>query len=409
MMNLAVKVLWVDDHISLLMPYCEELRKRGMRVETASSADEALLVIQSDAFDLFLIDLKMPGRDGVQLLRSLARIQFEKPPIFVAFSSFLYVRQYRERLRGLDVALLDKDFPPTDSVEFEQRFITPILEIAKKGAVPARNRNGSEQKVAGIDPFALSFSDFLNLGLAEKEMLLDKAEKIAASTIDAAFAAGKIWVLLCGSPTVIAASAESARDFPNEERILEYARQMDSPPYQFFKAPQVDCMWMSCSAGYYPTVTIELSSPHGQPSGKMDVHLDTGAPMSFYSYEELLERGVVLPSQLLGKTRGFRRRGHSRSYRAYPLKQDAILECQSGSGATRAVTLNGQIVRGWSQGPYARHCDKPCPHGGEGAERLCVFRKALIGNNLMTDNELSLVLDGESKITRFEKKTGRKS
>jgi hypothetical protein len=214
---------------------------------------------------------------------------------------------------------------------------------------------------------------------------------------------------LCGSPNTLATSAQSPEELPNEEQILEYAREMDSPPYQFFRSPHVDDLWMSCNGTHYPTVTLELlSTQDWAPKGKWDVHFDTGAPMCFFSYEDLLDKGIILPSQLIGKTHQSRK-GYEQSYVAYTLKQQAVLECQSGDGSTISVKLNGQIVRDWIDGPYKRICEENCPYGGKGKKRLCIFRKALIGSNLVTDNHLKLVLDGVNKVTRFEKGNRRKN
>jgi two-component system NtrC family response regulator len=57
------------------------LRKHGFAVEAVGSADDALRCVSSRTVDLVLTDLRMPGRDGVELLNAIREINPEVPVI----------------------------------------------------------------------------------------------------------------------------------------------------------------------------------------------------------------------------------------------------------------------------------------------------------------------------------------
>nr|WP_203544582.1 response regulator [Desulfovibrio sp. JC022] len=58
----------VDDEKDFSRILARRLNKRGMNVSTASCASEAMETLRLDEMDVVLLDVKMPGRDGVRLL-----------------------------------------------------------------------------------------------------------------------------------------------------------------------------------------------------------------------------------------------------------------------------------------------------------------------------------------------------
>ncbi len=74
-------ILVVDDEEHQRKVLGGFLRKRGFGVDAAGGADEALRAVSSRAVDLVLTDLRMPGRDGVQLLDAIHGINPELPVI----------------------------------------------------------------------------------------------------------------------------------------------------------------------------------------------------------------------------------------------------------------------------------------------------------------------------------------
>ncbi|MCU0693130.1 MAG: response regulator [Polyangiaceae bacterium] len=70
-MNRAIKLLIVDDESRFLAAIAARLRFRGFDVRTASNGMEAIALARAERFHLALIDLRMPGLDGGQVLEIL--------------------------------------------------------------------------------------------------------------------------------------------------------------------------------------------------------------------------------------------------------------------------------------------------------------------------------------------------
>ncbi len=68
-----VKILVVDDERIVRDSLQSWLREAGFEPITASSGEEALEIIDKEPINLFLIDLKMPGMDGIELFRNIKK------------------------------------------------------------------------------------------------------------------------------------------------------------------------------------------------------------------------------------------------------------------------------------------------------------------------------------------------
>jgi DNA-binding response OmpR family regulator len=77
-----MRVLVVDDSERVRKFLASGLHAQGLAAETASDGAEALRVIDSQPIDVVVLDLMMPGMDGIQLLKALQG-RSEKPRILV--------------------------------------------------------------------------------------------------------------------------------------------------------------------------------------------------------------------------------------------------------------------------------------------------------------------------------------
>jgi DNA-binding response OmpR family regulator len=66
-----LKLLLVDDEPEFLEPTARRLGRRGIDCTTARSGEEALAALALGAFDCAVVDVKMPGMDGLELLRRM--------------------------------------------------------------------------------------------------------------------------------------------------------------------------------------------------------------------------------------------------------------------------------------------------------------------------------------------------
>ena len=64
------QILIAEDEKSLALAYKTILEKHGYKVRVAYDGEEALQIINSEAVDLVLLDINMPGLSGFQFLTS---------------------------------------------------------------------------------------------------------------------------------------------------------------------------------------------------------------------------------------------------------------------------------------------------------------------------------------------------
>ncbi|HEY3668848.1 MAG TPA: EAL domain-containing protein [Polyangiaceae bacterium] len=79
----AGKVLLIDDDPAVCGTYARMLRRLGLRVETATSGLEALQRVIPGSLDAVLVDIAMPGLDGVGVLRALRKRDPELPVVLM--------------------------------------------------------------------------------------------------------------------------------------------------------------------------------------------------------------------------------------------------------------------------------------------------------------------------------------
>ena len=70
-----IRVLLIDDEQTLLEYLSKRLLKEGFIVKATFSGEEALEVAANNFFDVAVVDLKMPGMDGVETQKRLKEIQ----------------------------------------------------------------------------------------------------------------------------------------------------------------------------------------------------------------------------------------------------------------------------------------------------------------------------------------------
>jgi two-component system response regulator AtoC len=71
------KVLIIDDEKLVRWSLQQKLSKEGYEVESAPTGEEGLNLLREDGYELVLLDLRLPGMDGVQTLREIKKLERE--------------------------------------------------------------------------------------------------------------------------------------------------------------------------------------------------------------------------------------------------------------------------------------------------------------------------------------------
>lgn len=69
------KVMLVDDEKDFLETLCKRLTKRKLDVTSANSGREAIAKIQEFPVDVVVLDVRMPGMNGIETLKEIKRIK----------------------------------------------------------------------------------------------------------------------------------------------------------------------------------------------------------------------------------------------------------------------------------------------------------------------------------------------
>jgi CheY-like chemotaxis protein len=108
-------VLVVDDEPDMLVNVARILRRGRYECVTAGSGEEAIALLQRQRPDLILTDLRMPGMDGLALLRAVRR-HFPPTPV-VIFTAYASEATAQEALAAGASAFLPKPFTGAQLLE----------------------------------------------------------------------------------------------------------------------------------------------------------------------------------------------------------------------------------------------------------------------------------------------------
>jgi PAS domain S-box-containing protein len=129
--NSAFRILVVEDNLINRTLMAQILSKLGYQAELVSNGPDALDILCCQSFDLILMDIQMPGMDGIETTRQI-RQNFSSPPPIIAVTAYA-LPEDRERflMSGLDDCL-EKPISPASVSKLLQKWQT---EKEIKGAI----------------------------------------------------------------------------------------------------------------------------------------------------------------------------------------------------------------------------------------------------------------------------------
>jgi len=105
-------ILVVDDDVSVRTTFSSILRQEGYRVTAVKNGYEAIMAINEESFDLALVDLRMPGLDGIEVLE---KIKTRRPQTqVIIYTGYGSVTTAVEAMRKGAADYLNKPFFPDE-------------------------------------------------------------------------------------------------------------------------------------------------------------------------------------------------------------------------------------------------------------------------------------------------------
>ncbi|MBN2131180.1 MAG: response regulator transcription factor [Sedimentisphaerales bacterium] len=135
-------VFFVDDEPKVRLVVRKTLERAGMNVACFSSADECLAHLDGERCDLLITDVKMPGKDGIELLTEVKALQPWLPVI--AVTGFGDVPMAVKALKAGAADFIEK---PLDRDAFLETVRNVAEQSAVQGALLEHSLTRTEMKI----------------------------------------------------------------------------------------------------------------------------------------------------------------------------------------------------------------------------------------------------------------------
>jgi len=143
-------LLLVDDEVSIRDPLGRYLEKQGFRVTEAGDAEAARAALNGYDIDVVLLDIMMPGEDGLSLTRYVA--EHGGPPIILVTAR----SEEADRIVGLEIGADDYVVKP-----FSPRELVARIKVALRRNSPAKASDGQGAAIWHFDNWQLRIAEQL--------------------------------------------------------------------------------------------------------------------------------------------------------------------------------------------------------------------------------------------------------
>ena len=131
--NQCVRVLIVEDEARLVKQLADAVSAAGYAVDTASDGNRADFLARTERYDVVLLDLGLPGADGLSLLRGWREAGFDWPVLVITARG-----SWHERVVGIDGGADDYMSKPFQIEEVLARLRALVRRAAGQSAAELR-------------------------------------------------------------------------------------------------------------------------------------------------------------------------------------------------------------------------------------------------------------------------------
>ncbi|GKX32642.1 MAG: DNA-binding response regulator [Rhizobiaceae bacterium MnEN-MB40S] len=148
MSDMAPHILVVDDHRDIRESLARYLTRSGMRASTADSAAQARKVMKAAAIDLVVLDIMMPGEDGLSLCRHL--VESDATPVILLTA----MAEDTDRVVGLEIGADDYVTKPFNPRELLAR----IKAVLRRASLAPKERDPVSSEKLGFGDWVLDMA-----------------------------------------------------------------------------------------------------------------------------------------------------------------------------------------------------------------------------------------------------------
>jgi two-component system OmpR family response regulator len=206
-------ILVIEDQKDIAELIAMHLGDLGYRIDCISDGLAGLEAIRAHPYDLIVLDVMLPGRDGLEVLRTMRQDRIETPVLMLTARS-----SEIDRVLGLELGADDYLTKPFSIPELQAR-VKAILRRLERRTTPEAERHADERIVIG-------------------ELEIDAASREAK---------------VCGQPVAL-----TAKEF---ELLLHFAR---NPGRAFTRMQLLDAVWGTSFEGYEHNVNTHINRLRGK-------------------------------------------------------------------------------------------------------------------------------------------------
>lgn len=174
------RILLVEDEAALAMTLTDRMRFSGYEVDHAANGADALKLASAQAYDLVILDVMLPGRNGFEVLREMRSRGMSTPVLMLTARGEL-----ADKLTGFQAGADDYVTKPFETLELLARVEALLrrhaagakqLDTVKFGNVEVDLRTGSVQRPEGNVEMAAKELQLLRYLLARRGETVSREE-----------------------------------------------------------------------------------------------------------------------------------------------------------------------------------------------------------------------------------------